>query len=55
MILLILDWINAASSAKINIEVKMTCKQRTKNKMEDSDCGLRHHYLKKFTNSKICV
>ena len=29
----------------MKIEVEMTRKQRTKNKMADSDCGLRHHYL----------
>ena len=45
MILWILDKINAASSAIMKIKDEMTCKQQTKNKMADSDCGLRHHYL----------
>ena len=27
------------------MEVEMIRKQRTKNKMADSDCDLRHHYL----------
>ena len=45
MILWILDWINAASSVIMKIEVEITRKQGTKNKMADSDCGLRHHYL----------
>ena len=45
MIVWILDWINAASSAIMKIEVEMTHTKRTKNKMADSDCGLRHNYL----------
>ena len=35
----------------MNIKVEMTRKQRTKNKMADSDCGLRHNYL---LNLPIC-
>ena len=34
-----------ACSAIMKIEVEMTRKQRAKNKMADSDCGLRHNYL----------
>ena len=38
----------------MKIEVEMTRKQRTKNKMADSDCGLRHHYLLNLPIAK-CV
>ena len=38
----------------MKIEVAMTRKQRTKNKMADSDCGLRHHYLLNLPIAK-CV
>ena len=54
MLLWILDIINAACSAIMKIEVQMTRKQRTKNKMADSDCGLRHHYLLNLPIAK-CV
>ena len=44
----------AHASAIMKIEVEMTRKQRTKNKMADSDCGLRHHYLLNLPIAK-CV
>ena len=40
----------------MKIEVEMTRKKRTKNKMADSDCGLRHHYLLNLPiRSKMCI
>ena len=39
----------------MKIEVEMTHKQRIKNKMADSDCGLRHHLFIKFADSKMCI
>ena len=38
----------------MKIEVEMARKERTKNKMADNDCGLRHHYILKLPIEK-CV
>ena len=41
----------------MKIEVEMTCKQQTKNKMADSDCGLtfKASLFIKLTDSNMCI